>query len=111
MANLQKHRAHESLNTDSAADWDVQSAVTADSDGVAVDVSSYHTIHLMSDNDLYFRFNTTGTDSDISTSNDLYLMGGDTIYSLKVPRGLGESIYLIMERKGSSDATVRLILS
>ncbi len=111
MANLQKHRAHESLNTDSAADWDVQSAVTADSDGVAVDVSSYHTIHLMSDNDFYFKFNTTGTDSDISTSNDLYLMGGDTIYSLKVPRGLGESIYLIMERKGGSDATVRLILS
>ena len=111
MANLQRHRAHESLNADTAADWDVQSAVTADSDGVAVDVSLYHTIHLMSDNDLYFRFNTTGTDSDISTSNDLYLMGGDTIYSLKVPRGLGESIYLIMERKGSSDATVRLILS
>ena len=111
MANLQKHRAHESLNTDSAADWDVQSAVTADSDGVAVDVSSYHTIHLMSDNDFYFRFNTTGTDSDISTSNDLYLMGGDTIYSLKVPRGLGDNVYLIMERKESSDSTVRVILS
>ena len=31
MANLQKHRAHESLNLDSAADWQVQSVVTADS--------------------------------------------------------------------------------
>ena len=111
MANLQKHRAHESLNTDSAADWDVQSAVTADSDGVAVDVSSYHTIHLMSDNDFYFKFNTTGTDSDINTSNDLYLKGGDTIYTLKVPRGLGNAVHLIMERKESSDATVRIILA
>ena len=65
----------------------------------------------MSDNDFYFTFNTTGTDSDISTSNDLYLKGGDTIYSLKVPRGIGNSVYLIMERKGSSDATVRVILA
>jgi|TARA_R100000656_G_scaffold124502_1_gene102807 hypothetical protein len=111
MANIQKHRAHESLNIETAADWQVQSAVTVDSDGVAVNVTSYHTIHLQSDKDFYFTFNTTGTDSDISTSNDLYLMGGDTIYSLKVPRGLGDSVYLIMERKESSDATVRVILA
>ena len=111
MANIQKFRAHESLNIESSGDWQVQSAVTADADGVAVDVTSYHQIHLLTDKDIYFTFNTTGTDSDISTSNDLYLMGGDTIYSLKVPRGLGESIYLIMERKGSSDATVRVILA
>jgi len=111
MANLQKHRAHESLNLDSAADWQVQSVVTADTDGVAVNVSSYHTIHLQSDNDFYFTFNTTGTDSDVSTTNDLYLMGGDTIYSIKVPRGLGNAVYLIMERKGSSDATVKVILA
>ena len=111
MAIIQKHRAHESLNIETAADWQVQSAVTVDSDGVAVNVTSYHTIHLQSDKDFYFTFNTTGTDSDISTSNDLYLMGGDTIYSLKVPRGLGDSVYLIMERKESSDATVRVILA
>ena len=111
MANLQKHRAHESLNLDSAADWQVQSVVTADTDGVAVNVSSYHTIHLQSDNDFYFTFNTTGTDSDINTSNDLYLKGGDTIYSLKIPNGLGDNVYLIMEKKGSSDATVRVILA
>ena len=111
MANTQKFRSHESLNVESAADWQIQSAVTVDSDGVAVNVSSFHQVHLMSDNDFYFTFNTTGTDSDISTSNDLYLKGGDTIYSLKVPRGIGNSVYLIMERKGSSDATVRIILA
>ena len=54
---------------------------------------------------------TTGTDSDINTSNDLYLKGGDTIYTLKVPRGLGSAVHLIMERKESSDATVRIILA
>ena len=65
----------------------------------------------MSDNDFYFTFNTTGTDSDVSTANDLYLMGGNTIYTLKLPKGLGNAVYLIMERKGSSDATVRVILA
>ena len=65
----------------------------------------------MSDNDFYFTFNTTGTDSDIDTDADLYLMGGNTIYTLKVPKGLGNAVYLIMERKGSSDATVRVILA
>ena len=111
MANLQTHRAHESLNIESAGDWQVQSAVTADADGVAVDVTSYHQIHLLTDKDIYFTFNTTGTDSDINTSNDLYLKGGDTIYTLKVPRGLGNAVHLIMERKESSDATVRIILA
>tara|TARA_R100001510_G_C7476926_1_gene90665 strand:- start:49 stop:384 length:336 start_codon:yes stop_codon:yes gene_type:complete len=111
MADLQKYRAHESLAVDTAADWQVQTAVTADSDGVAVNVTGYHTVHLQSNNDFYFTFNTTGTDSDIDTNKDLYLKGGDTIYSLKIPTGLGDTLYLIMERKGSSDATVRTILA
>ena len=111
MANLQKYRAHESLAVDTAADWQVQTAVTADTDGVAVNVTGYHTIHLQSDNDFYFTFNTTGTDSDIDTSKDLYLKGGDTIYSLKIPTGLGDTLYLIMEKKGCSNATVRTILA
>ena len=111
MANIQKFRAHESLNIESAGDWQVQSVVTADTDGVAVNVSGYHQVHLMSNNDFYFTFNTTGTDSDISTTQDLYLIGGNTIYTLKVPKALGNTIYLIMERKGSSDASVRIILA
>ena len=111
MANLQKYSAHESLAVDTAADWQVQTAVTADTDGVAVNVTGYHTIHLQSDNDFYFTFNTTGTDSDIDTSKDLYLKGGDTIYSLKIPTGLGDTLYLIMEKKGGSNATVRTILA
>ena len=109
MANLQKHRAHESLNTDTAADWQIQtvnSITTAES----YDVSNYHTVHLMSTEDIYFEFTNSSTDA-LATGNTLYLMGGDTIYSVKVPRGLGDNIYLIMERKGSSDATVKVILA
>jgi len=111
MANIKKFRAHESLNIETAGDWQVQSAVTVDSDGEAVDCTSYHQVHLLTDKDIYFTFNTTGTASDVSTSNDLYLMGGDTIYTLKVPKGLGNKTYLIMERKEGSDATVRVILA
>ena len=67
-------------------------------------------IHNQSDNDFYFSFQTSSTDA-LNTSNDLYLKGGDTIYSLKIPKGLGNSVYLQWERKGSSDCTIRYILA
>ena len=111
MANIKKFRAHESLNIETAGDWQVQSAVTVDSDGVAVDCTSYHQVHILTDKDIDFTVYITGTDSDVNTSNDLYLMGGDTIYTLKVPKGLGNTTYLIMERKESSDATARIVLA
>tara|TARA_R110000744_G_scaffold40374_2_gene91579 strand:- start:73 stop:408 length:336 start_codon:yes stop_codon:yes gene_type:complete len=111
MAKLQEFRTHESLNIESAGDWQVQTAATASATGVAVNVSSYHQVHLLTDIDIYFTFNTTGTATDIDTAKDLYLKGGDTIYTLKIPKGLGSSQYLIMERIGSSDATVKLILA
>ena len=110
MANLQKFRAHEALNIESAGDWQVQSAATVGSSASSINVSSYHMIHIQSDNDFYFSFQTSSADA-LSTSNDLYLKGGDTIYSLKIPKGLGNSVYLQWERKGSSDCTIRYILA
>ena len=110
MANTQKFRAHESLSIESAGDWQVQSAATVGSTAGKVRVDGYHTIHLQSDEDFYFTFKTSSTD-DLSTSNDLYLKGGDTIYSLKIPHGVGDEIYLQWERKGSSDCTIRYILA
>ena len=110
MADIQKFRAHESLNVSSAANWSVQSAATAASAASSVKVTGYHTIHIQTDNDMYFLFTTSTTDS-LSTSNDLYLMGGDTIYSVKIPNGLGRDVYIQWERKGSSDATVRYVLA
>ena len=109
MANIGKFRAHESLNMDSAADWQIQtvnSITTAES----YDVSNYHTVHLMSTQDIYFEFTNSSTDA-LATANTLYLMGGDTIYSLKVPRALGDSIYLWIEDKSGSGASVRVVLS
>jgi len=109
MAKLQKFRAHESLNMDSAADWQIQtvnSITTAES----YDVSNYHTVHLMSTQDIYFEFTNSSTDA-LDPNNTLYLMGGDTIYSLKVPRALGDSIYLWIEDKSGSGASVRVVLS
>ena len=110
MANLQKYRTHESLSIDSAAGWDGQSANTVGSSAESIDVSSYHTFHLMTDNDLYFEFTSSNSDA-LNTSNVFYLMGGDTIYSMRVPKGIGENIYLWLERKGGSDCTVRMVLS
>ena len=110
MANLQKFRAHESENTQAAGGWAQQSAVAVDATTDTVDVSGYHNIHLQTDQDIYFAFSTSTTDI-INASNSLYLKGGDTIYSLRVPHGLGNTVILQMQEKTTTDATVRLILS
>ena len=110
MANTQKFRAHESLAIESAGDWQVQSVATVGSSASTVRVDGYHTIHLQSDEDFYFTFKTSSSDA-LSTSNDLYLKGGDTIYSLKIPHGLGDEVHLQWEKKGSSDCTIRYILA
>ena len=110
MANTQKFRAHESLAIESAGDWQVQSVATVGSSASTVRVDGYHTLHLQSDEDFYFTFKTSSTDA-LSTSNDLYLKGGDTIYSLKIPHGLGDEVHLQWEKKGSSDCTIRYILA
>ena len=110
MANLQKFRTHEAENTQAAATWENKSTHTVSDTTTNEDVSSYHTVHLMTDNDLCFEF-SSGTTDIIDTAHALYVKGGDTIYSIKVPRGLGDAVYLIMERKGGSDATVKVILA
>ena len=110
MANLQKHRTHESLNTDSAATWAEQTALTVGASASVVDVSGYHTVHLITDNDLHFTFANTSTDV-LDTGTCLYLKGGDTIYSLKIPHGLGNNVHLQLERKTSTNCGVALVLA
>ena len=45
-----------------------------------------------------------------TAANNLYLKGGDTIYELTVPYGMGsDTIYLHALRKTSSSASVRLV--
>jgi uncharacterized UPF0146 family protein len=110
MANLQKFRSHESDNTQSAAVWSQQTEVAVDATTDTVDVSAYHTVHLQTDEDIYFGFHSSTTDM-IDVDESLYLKGGDTIYSLRVPHGLGNTVILQMREKTTTDATVRLILS
>ena len=111
MANLQKHRAHESLNTESAAVWDQQTKVTVGSSPTNIDVTNYHTIHFLTTEDMFFEF-STGTTMD--TTNGLYLQGGQTIYSLRIPHGLGskgQTIYFNAQRFVTTDTEIRYVLS
>jgi len=66
MANRQKHRAHESLNTDTAATWELQAGTTdapIASSGTAtnIDVSGYHTLGLTPAAEIYIHFHNTST--------------------------------------------------
>ena len=56
MANLQQHRAHESLNVDTAASWDVQDRLNISSAAhVTSDVSSASQICIESESEILFR--------------------------------------------------------
>ena len=111
MANLQKHRAHESLNTDSAATWEQQTKMTVGSSPTNVDVTNYHTVHFQTTEDMFFDFSTVTT---MNTTHALFLRGGDTIYSLKIPHGLGNSgqtIYWNVQRFVTTDTEIRYVLA
>ena len=111
MANLHKYTSEEALNISYASDFDMQSAWTIADSEVSKDVSSYHTVLLQIDEDIYYAF--SGNSSDIlgTAANNLYLKGGDTIYELAIPHGVGDSsnVYLHALRKTSSSSTARLV--
>ena len=110
MANLQKFRAHESLNTETAAGWDVNSVVTAAVSGgsaASIDVSSYTTLGLHSDGEIYFGFTGSST-AAISTSNDLKLASG--LSFIKIPHGLGDTIYFNYLSTSASDTVALRIV-
>ena len=110
MANLHKYTSEEALNISYASDFEIQSAWTIAGSEVSKDVSSYHTVLIQTDEDIYYGF--AGDSSDVlgTVANNLYLKGGDTIYELAIPHGVGDSsdVYLHALRK-SSDATARLV--
>ena len=95
MAGLQKHRSHESLNTDTAAVWDVIQDVTdandtTDGTVLNIDVSGYHTLGLTPAAEIYFHFHNTST-ATLDEDDALKLASG--LSFIKIPRGLGETIY------------------
>ena len=120
MAKPAKFRTHEALNLDAAAMWKQSTAQSVTDTTKIVTVwkndgtgTQYHTVHLMTTEDIYFMFSDQGTDK-IVTAKDLYLKGGDNIHSLKIPHGLaggpGTSITLQMQRV-TATGTVRYVLA
>tara|TARA_R100000656_G_scaffold1666_1_gene3200 strand:+ start:2799 stop:3137 length:339 start_codon:yes stop_codon:yes gene_type:complete len=110
MANLQKHRAHESLNTDTAAVWDVITNVTdANASGGAVlniDVSGYHTLGLTPAAEIYIHFHNTST---VTLDEDDALKLASGLSFLKIPKGLGKTIYFNYVATGASTVEVRVV--
>jgi len=93
MANLQKHRTHESLNIETAAEWSVQAALDiSDAGEVTSNVSNISQIGFYSDSDVYVRFDTSTSDT-IVNANDL-IIPGETLAFLNVPKGVGDTMYV-----------------
>ena len=100
MANIGKFRAHESLNVDTAAVWDVQTRIQIDaggglSAGVSGDLSSYNQVCIEAEVEVYFRFDTS-TGNTIVANNDPTIPA-TTLTFMKIPKGVGrseDSIYM-----------------
>ena len=109
MADLHRFSVQEAVNTDTAGQWNVQTAVTtSDASVTHVDVSSYHNVIIDTTKTICVLFDTT-SDTAAGDGNNLELPTG--IHALKVPHGLGDTVYLHWRRNGSTNATVRMILT
>lgn len=106
-----KHSVVEALNTETAAQYDVQSAVTASASTSSIFVGKdYSHVYIQATHDIYFTWSTSAADA-LNTSNDLFLLGGSDIYILRVPQGMGDAVYFQLQRKGATDSTVRLVIA
>ena len=110
MANLQKHRAHESLNTDTAATWELITGVTdANATGgtvLNIDVSGYHTLGLTPAAEIYIHFHNTST-ATLVLADALKLASG--LSFIKIPQGLGDTIYFNYLSVAASTTEVRIV--
>jgi hypothetical protein len=108
MANLHKLSVQEALNTDTAGAWDVETVVTTtDSTVTHVNVTTYHNVIIDTTATICILFDGT-SDTTATDGNNLELPAG--IHNVKVPHGVGRTIYLHWLRNGTSDATVRMVL-
>ena len=110
MANIGKFRAHESLNTDTAATWELITASTdaPASSGAAtnIDVSGYHTLGLTPAAEIYIHFHNTST-ATLVKADALKLAGG--LSFIKIPKGLGDTIYFNYLSTSTSVVEVRVV--
>ena len=116
MADVHRHSVQESLNVDTSAGWSVKSAITAGTNAATTNTAHYtigsaaSQIGIYSAGNMYFNFSisVSGTDGDCSTANDLIIPGSTTFF-LKVPRGLGATIYLNVLSESSATKAVRIV--
>jgi len=113
MANLQKHRTHESLNIETAGEWSVQSRVQIDASGGVQhntsNVSEVSQIGFYGGADFYIRFDNLSSNT-IDTDTDL-IIPGETLAFLNVPRGIGDTVYAHFQivTATAADVYVRLV--
>ena len=108
MSVLQKYTTQEAVNVDTSALWDVQTVVTTSGTGTNhVNVTDYHIVIIDTSSAIDILFDNQAT-TNCSDTNDLKVPFG--ISSMKIPRGIGKTIYLHWRQDGSTAATVRMIL-
>ena len=110
MANLHKLSVQESLNTETAAVWDVITNVTdaEASGGTAqnIDVSGYHTLGLTPAAEIFIHFHNTST-ATLVEADALKLAAG--LSFIKIPKGLGDTIYFNYISTSASTVEVRVV--
>ena len=106
MANIGKFRAHESLNVDTAAKWDVNARLDISSQAeVTVDVSNYHQIGLYSELAFFIRFDgDSGTSSIVVLNPTDLVVPKETLTFIKIPKGVGNTVYLHVKATSSTSS-------
>ena len=123
MANLHKYTVQESLNasTGNAGKWTVNELGSGGDTGIRGTDDSSNNILLAADTTIVimqgtveFNFSFRDDDpaitgsEDLSTSYDLSVPA-DTIFSINVPRGLGENVYLLWQSTTATEGTIKVI--
>ena len=110
MADLHKLTVQEAMNTDTAATWEIVSGVTDAevSGGTAqnIDVSGYHTLGLTPAAEIYIHFHNSST-ATLVEADALKLAGG--LSFIKIPKGLGDTIYFNYISTSASTVEVRVV--
>lgn len=110
MAKLGKYSVDEGASVETATEWTVSTVLDISSAAVAEKLLNEHTQYLTLYADLacYYLFDITTGDNN-STANDPVLPA-TTLTRLKVPRGLGNTIYFhVTPTSSSATKGVRLV--
>ena len=109
MADLHKFTVQESLNASQghSGKWDTsQGNQTVDNSSRNIDLSGEaHILILQSTVDIYIRFSDSA--DTLSATKDLKVLA-DTIFSITIPRGIGNTVKFCWSRV-SSDGTLKIV--